>query len=363
MRKSLSDYCREMECTFLLDEWDADKNAPITPETISYGSKRQAWWKCSNGHSWCTQVTARTCNRSGCPVCNGRIADTGVNDLFTVYPMLKPEWDFERNENIDPARILPSSHIHVWWRCNKGHSWNTSVKSRTQGGTGCPVCAGKMVLPGFNDLASAFPELASEWNSEKNGALTPHDVTPGSSRYVWWRCAMGHEWRTRVVTRTMGSCCPYCSGKKVLPGFNDLETENPALAAEWDTIKNGSLKPSGVTPYSNRHVWWRCVKGHEYRAMIAARNVSNTGCPYCAGRKVLAGFNDLESQEPKIAKEWAQDLNGNLTPDMVTTGSHKKVWWRCPDGHVWKAVVFSRTGKRRSGCPICAGHVKGRQSV
>ena len=51
-------------------------------------------------------------------------------------------------------------------------------------------------------------------------------------------------------------------------------------------------------------------------------------------------------------------LNGALTPQMVTAGSHKKIWWRCPENHVWKAVVYSRTGPKRCGCPVCAGKAK-----
>ena len=66
----------------------------------------------------------------------------------------------------------------------------------------------------------------------------------------------------------------------------------------------------------------------------------------------MPGFNDLATQEPRIAREWAQDMNGALTPEMVTTGSRKKVWWRCPEGHVWRAVVFHagpRTAQRLPG--------------
>ncbi|MFQ9918651.1 MAG: zinc-ribbon domain-containing protein [Flavonifractor plautii] len=42
---------------------------------------------------------------------------------------------------------------------------------------------------------------------------------------------------------------------------------------------------------------------------------------------------------------------------MVTAGSRRKVWWQCPEGHVWKAVVYSRAGKRKCGCPVCAGRI------
>ena len=92
--------------------------------------------------------------------------------------------------------------------------------------------------------------------------------------------------------------------------------------------------------------------------MIAHRAQSGSGCPYCTNRKVLAGFNDLAALEPAVAKEWHPTLNGALTPEMVTAGSHRKVWWQCALGHVWKAAIYPRTGKQRCGCPVCAGRTR-----
>ena len=146
--------------------------------------------------------------------------------------------------------------------------------------------------------------------------------------------------------------------KKVISGENDLATVFPQLAAQWDAEKNGSLTPEAVSPNSNRRVWWKCEKGHAYCAVIAHRAQSGSGCPYCTNRKVLAGFNDLATLEPAVAKEWHPTLNGALTPEMVTAGSHRKVWWQCALGHVWKAAIYPRTGKQRCGCPICAGRTR-----
>ena len=140
-----------------------------------------------------------------------------------------------------------------------------------------------------------------------------------------------------------------------MPSENDLATLFPDIAAQWDTERNGSLRPDQVTSFSNRRVWWRCTLGHEWQAVVAARVVENSGCPYCAGRRVLAGFNDLATLHPKIAAQWDATLNGNLSPEMVTPGSHKRVWWRCSEGHVWKTAVYSRTGKQKCGCSVCAG--------
>ena len=83
-----------------------------------------------------------------------------------------------------------------------------------------------------------------------------------------------------------------------------------------------------------------------------------TGCPYCAGKKVLPGFNDLATKEPKIAEQWHPELNGDLTPEMVSVGSSKRVWWQCSYGHVWKAYIFSRATGSKVGCPVCARKTK-----
>ena len=149
-----------------------------------------------------------------------------------------------------------------------------------------------------------------------------------------------------------------CDGKQVLPGENDLATLRPDLAAQWHPIKNLPLTPETVSGNSNRSVWWVCGLGHEWRSPIGRRAQGSTGCPVCTGKQVLPGFNDLATLEPKIAAQWAQDLNGTLTPEMVTVGSAKRVWWRCDQDHVWAAKIYSRTGSQRSGCPVCAGRYK-----
>lgn len=86
------------------------------------------------------------------------------------------------------------------------------------------------------------------------------------------------------------------------------------------------------------------------------------GCPYCAGKKILTGFNDLKSQYPELAEEWS-DKN-ELHSDMVTTGSSKKVWWKCHIcGYEWRAVIKNRVGG--SGCPNCVNRIliKGKNHI
>ena len=356
MRQSFFDYCRQYHKEALLDEWDTEHNLPMTPQTVAYGSHKAAWWRCENGHEWKAAIYTRS-DGARCPYCTGRKVMVGFNDLATQSPELARQWDYEKNVPLVPADVSAGSHRPVWWRCEKGHSWRASIHSRTSG-CGCPVCAGRQILPGENDLATTDPEIASQWDFARNGNLTPKDVFPGTEKKVWWVCEHGHHWRAAISARTnRQSGCPYCSGKLVLPGFNDLASQNPVLAAQWDTERNGTLTPQQVTLTSNRKAWWICKKGHSFQAVIASR-ANGSGCPYCTNRKVLAGFNDLATVEPRIAAEWHPTLNGALTPEMVTAGSTKKVWWECSLGHVWKAAIYSRAGAKKCGCPVCAGKTR-----
>ncbi len=271
-------------------------------------------------------------------------------------PELLAQWHPTKNTGETPDTVLSGSHKKVWWKDALGHEWAAQVRTRVNGGE-CPYCAGREVWPGFNDLASNYPDLAGEWHPDKNGPLTPEQVSCGTRRKVWWQCARGHQWRATILSRTDGAGCPYCANRVVVPGENDFASMRPDLAAEWHPEKNGPLRPDQVMPQSNRRVWWLCPRGHAYRMPVANRVSYDYGCPYCSGRKVLAGFNDLETVEPMVAAEWHPTLNGGLKPSQVTRGSRKRVWWQCTFGHSWQAVVYSRTAGRRSGCPVCAGKV------
>lgn len=270
---------------------------------------------------------------------------------------LLAQWHPVKNGALTPEEVSYGSHKKVWWVCGKGHEWQAEVKSRLLG-AGCPVCAGKLVVPGVNDLATLRPRLAAQWHPTKNGALTPWEVRPGSHKKVWWVCEKGHEWQALVMARNAGEGCPVCSGRVVIPGEGDLATLFPAVAAQWDREKNGALTPETVSPYSNRKVWWRCGLGHSWQAAVSARTYKQSGCPYCTGKKVLPGFSDLATRYPQIAKQWHPTLNGSFGPDQVTAGSRREAWWQCSEGHVWKARIHSRTGKQKCGCPVCSGRVR-----
>ena len=255
-------------------------------------------------------------------------------------PNLMAEWNYEKNAEFNPSKLTLGSNKKVWWKCDKGHEWDSTIVNRTKG-SGCPYCAGQKVLYGYNDLMTLNPKLSQEWNFEKNGDLLPKDFTVNSGKIVWWKCNKGHEWQTAIGHRNKGNGCPYCSGRYAIEGKNDLASVNPKLAEEWNYDKNEGLTPANVLPNSEKNVWWVCSNGHEWKTTIASRN-SGKGCPYCSGRYAIKGENDLQTANPKLAKEWNYEKNNSLTPMDVLPNSAKKVWWKCIQGHEWQATIASR---------------------
>lgn len=279
-------------------------------------------------------------------------------------PELVKEWNFEKNIDITPESISYGSAKKVHWKCAKGHEWEDTPNHRTRG-RGCKICSEttrkinlrKNIVERRGSLAENNPELAREWHPTKNILLTATDVTVNSPERVWWRCLKDerHEWEAPINSRNSGSGCPICSGYKVVVGINDLATVRPDLKDQWHPTKNGDLKATDVIAGTDRNVWWQCEKGHEWKARINNR-IHGNNCPICIGKKVLAGFNDLETVMPSVAKEWNFDRNEGLTPKDVTAHSNKKVWWKCEKGHEWKTSVSHRSNGRR--CPKCFGESK-----
>ena len=268
---------------------------------------------------------------------------------------LMSEWDLERNGDVLPSETSLWSHRKIWWKCERGHYWDATPHHRSYG-TGCPYCSGKRVKAGYNDLATLFPEIGLEWNSEKNGDLHANAVSPSSNKRVWWKCKCDHEWQSVIASRTHGVGCPYCANKKVLVGFNDFATTHPELASEWHPSKNGNLKPEDITRGAGISIWWQCALGHEWIATPNKRTSSGTACPYCSNKKVLRGFNDLATTNPRLAKEWHPTQNGDLTPYDIVEGSARKIWWLCDKGHVWQATPYNRIKNRN--CPICSKQLR-----
>lgn len=241
----------------------------------------------------------------------------GENDLETVNPEVAKTLHPTLNGNITARDISANSHKKLWWICEHGHVWEAVVANRNKG-SGCPICAGSVVVTGVNDFGSNFPELLVEWDYKKNKNIDPFQVAQYSSKKFWWTKKARSpvtgrlvtlRWEDTVAHRASGRGCPYESGQRVCKGFNDFLSFAPEIAKDWDYDKNGSLTPDMFTYGSNQKVWWTCKKcGHSWLASIDNRVRKQTGCPKCceskgekAIAKVLEDLNISFEREYKFA--------------------------------------------------------------
>lgn len=333
-------------------QWDFSKNAPDLPNGIIAGSAKSFWWICEMGHEWKASVFSRVKQGTGCPVCLKRYFVEGANDLQITHPEISKEWDYEKNFPQKPSDITSGNNKKAWWLCPLSHSYNATPASRAVRKTGCPYCAGRKVLLGFNDLETTHPLLARQLVAKLNGGVTGKDISAGSQLDLFWKCEKGHVTKKQVKTRVKTLECSVCSNYEVLEGFNDLATVNPKVLEEWDSEKNVGLEVSKISAFTEKKAWWLCPLGHSYRQLVRNKAIVGSGCPICSGKEVLTGFNDLASKRPDLLDLWDFRKNAELEPTAVTVSSGTRAWWKCEKGHSWQSNIANISSGSR--CPSCA---------
>ncbi len=358
-----------------------------------------------------------------------------LNPLSITNPELMKQWDFEKN-SIKPDSITRSCRENVWWKCEKGHSWQAVVSARSrQNATGCPYCAGQKAIEGYNDFATLNPELMLDWDYEKNQGINPREITSGSGQYVYWKCHYcGHEWRSRINNRSSNKRgCPNCSGKSTSFGelavyyyvnkfFSDainrykdgrfeLDVYIPTIktAIEFDGayfhrgdesnrrekkkfdkcrelgIKLIRIKDSselenrfasdytiGVDNLQNHDSLngvirellkylsskWGIVNHYKEPNLIDCMvDVDKDYFIIVENKYLREKENSFISANPELLNDWDYERNGNINPYSVTYGSGITVYWKCHVcGYQWKYKVSERV-KRGIGCPCCNRNV------
>ncbi len=311
------------------------------PSKFGKGSNVKRKWKCSRGHIWEISIKSRTVNGSGCPICSGHKVLKSFNDLNTTHPEVAKEafgWD--------PCQFSKGSNVKRKWKCSRGHIWSADIASRTSGGrkkigNNCPICSGKKILVGFNDLGTTHPKLAKEaykWN--------PNKKSKGSKQKLKWKCPKDHIYVARMTDRTLNnSNCPYCSNQKVLKGFNDLATTHPILAKQIV-----GTNPKTLVAGTNRKVKWKCSEGHYWLATVHSRSSSGMqrGCPTCAPG---GGFDPNDPGFLYLLEHpyWNMFQIGITNSPDDRLKNHRKLGWelleiRGPmDGHLtpqWETAIL-----------------------
>ena len=344
---------------------------------------------------------------------NGRKLIVGDTDLASQYPDIAAEWHPTKNGSLTTQNIHCRSKQSVFWKCDNGHEWQTSVRNRTIKKTKCKKCnsANQTSFPEQaiffyisqvcecenrknlfgKEIDVYIPLLLQgvEYNGSYFHKNKPHDIVKakimesngigliivkdGTNNIVnqnvveFDNSHKNYEnlnWAIIQVLKILN--LPDCDVNinrdrmKILANYkNNTEIKSfkntyLEIAKEWNYEKNGTLRPENFSPRSGHKVWWKCSRGHEWIATIDSRAHGN-GCQKCSGRRVEPGVNNVATLAPQLLEEWDFERN-QISPSDVTLGSDQKVWWICKNcGNRWKTNLYHR--KKGKGCSKC-GHKK-----
>lgn len=342
--------------------------------------------------------------------------------LLIDNKQLMLEWDWDSNNAIGlvPDVLTPGSNKVAHWVCKNGHKWKAAIYTRTKG-HGCPQCAQihlgkKRATPKTGEsLQELFPDIAKEWNYNKNKEL-PIQVCAKSNKKVWWVCSVcKHEWESFVCNRVSGRGCPNCSRimrtseperivyfyiKKYFDDtiwsykhkqFYNLETDiyipscNIGIEYDgqaWHKNTERDLNKDQICEEFNIQLIRirepNCPSYQTTARLVCLKNLSRaTLADTITDILISLGIsnpdvdikrdktkiddlivyrrieNSLATKFPEIAKEWNYQRNGKIAPENVMARSSKKVWWKCLEcGYEWESTIANRTKGNR--CPECS---------
>jgi Probable Zinc-ribbon domain len=310
----------------------------IDPTTVIAGTKLVLTWRCAN-HEETYRMTGRSrADGSGCPYCVNQRVLPGFNDMATTRPDMAACL-----VGADPTAVIAGTPKVLLWRCpNHSEPYPTTGAHRARGrtpGHGCGYCHGLQVLPGYNDMATSRPDMAAELVG-----TDPTTIIAGTKKILLWRCPNHDEpYPLAGAQRAAGIGCAYCANQNILPGFNDMATTHPSMAADLvDT------DPTTVFAGTEKILLWRCPNHPEPYPARGMNRLKDRSCGYCSNRRVLPGFNDVATTHPDLALEVV-----DCDPSTVIATSPRKHHWRCRAcGYQWSATGVNRA--RGTGCPKCA---------
>ena len=268
--------------------WHPTLNADAGLDKVRHSSSTSYWWLCKCGASYQRPAIGQA-RSPGCPSCRRRNPILRLEEALVAHPDAFVEWHPTRNGNYSDA-IPMGSTKKFWWKCSKDHNYTMNMDLKMLGGI-CPHCLERTVqaTPGER-IASVV--LAREWVEGLNGGLKLHEAKTSRCYRYLWQCRNEHIFPMTLGARLEGRGCPYCSNRKVMPGFNDVRTRFPQISVDWDGERN-AVRPQEVLA-ANRRWWWTCTNSHTYQQTVIGRMTSR-GCKHCPPSLRVAGLEAPKS--------------------------------------------------------------------
>ena len=376
----LETWCKKNNRLQILDDWDYSKNT-MSPSSFLPGSNIKVWFRCHIcGYEWKTVINSRTGQGADCRMCSRRINSSfpeqciyyyissnfpdAINGDFSALegreldvwvPSLQfaveydgKTWHKDSKRDYSKDELCREKGIILYRVREKGcgqldsndsitfeydyEDWNSLsniiIKILNDMGVNNPdvnIGRDEYIIKELyykksleNSLSNLYPEIASEWHPTLNGNIAPDLISAETHDSYYWLCPKGHAYKASPKNRVrMNSNCPFCSGQKVLKGFNDLETTNPVIALDFDNEKN-KRKSYQVSKGCSDFFWFKCHKcNYEFKYQLSTYVARGGKCPICsAGKTKFQKVLKWETRElfdtlPQAAKSISQKEEDN----------------------------------------------------
>jgi hypothetical protein len=333
--------------------WHPTKNGKKTACDVTAGSHDDIWWKCEKGHEWQAKVCSRT--GSGCPYCSGRVVCKD-NNLVITHPAVTSEWHPDKNGKLKPENVVAGSHKSVWWRCERGHEWQTKIFARAKLGSSCPKCSSRLQVSKFE--LRVYAELFCVFGTAKHGeringkevdVFLPNFKIAIEIDGSHWHAQKDAKDNEKAESLKQAGITLIRMRESPLSKLSDLDVVYANADSGSDSFSSVALLVETIGRLRGINCSWyrqggKFVNDDLYLASVQCLAIKQ-------GKSLMDKF-------PNIAKTWHPTRNGKLTPEKVSYGSKFNAWWKCDNNHEWQRKVNYCTTEKTNRCPFCSGRRK-----
>jgi len=336
-------------------EWMYEKNLPLTPKTVSYGSQKIAFFKCSKNskHIWDIKIGERM--RFGCPFCTGKRVHID-DSLLVKRPDLVDEWDYEKNL-IKPSEVLTGSDKKIWWICRRvaTHKWPALVGRRARRGDGCPHCsspASRTQLRVFSEIEYIFNNVLLGFKYKKNEIdifIKEENIAIEVDGRFWHgdeKAKLREIKKNNFLKKHQIKLIRF--RESPLEKISRHDVLHDHIKFNKNDINNLIKKIGLLIKKPSQKIKIKIEKYLKLKKFANEKKYLSYLFSYPGPIK----GSSLQDKYPEIAKSWHPTKNGVSKPINFSSNSGFLAWWKCKKGHSWEAQINTRT--KGHGCNICA---------
>ena len=340
----------------LCKEIHPTKNLDFNPLNTHPGSHKKIWWQCQKGHEWQARILMRV-KGNNCPYCSGNLVSKD-NNLKSMFPNIAEEWHSTKNGKNKPKHFTWGSSKKVWWQCQKGHEWETTISARTHKdkGTNCPLCThqtSRNEMRILSELIYVFKDLTSRYRlkgTEVDILINKLNLGIEHDGSYWHKDKDKLDRKKNIFLKKIKikllrvRHAPLDKISKIDIVLRETQhIQKKDMDKILSNIKKECIKLLSKDELQNIKKYIESESFKNNKLYLKYLSYAPSPLPQSSAESLAT---------EKIKSEWHLTKNIPLTLRNFYPKSRHKAWWQCQKGHEWQAIIASRVSGNHD-CPFC----------